>query len=172
MTARPESYIISYWHTPITMTRPFKCRNIRSNPKAYYFKPRAVPVCELEETVLQLDEFEAMRLADLEGMEQETAAGKMSVSRQTFGNILASARRKVADAIVNGKALNIQGGIVKMQGRHFICYDCKNEWGAPHGTPRPEKCPKCASVNIHRAPSERGPVRAGFGRGRCRGRAK
>lgn len=156
------------------MTRPFKCRKIHSNPRAYYFKPRAIPVCELEEVVLQLDEFEAVRLGDLEGMEQEKAAEKMAVSRQTFGNILASARRKVADAIINGKALNIQGGSVKMQGRHFVCSECKNEWSAPYGTQRPDKCPKCNSANPHRAPGERGFARTGFGqrRGKCWGRSK
>ena len=99
------------------MTRPFKCRRITSAPRAYYFKPRAVPLCELEEVVLQLDECEALKLADLRGKEQKESAALMKISRQTFGNILASARQKVSDAIVNGKALKIEGGPVEVMRR-------------------------------------------------------
>jgi len=67
----------------------------------------------LEEVNLTLDEVEAMRLADIRGMYQEDAAKKMGVSRQTFGNVIASARKKTADAILNGKALKISGGAVR-----------------------------------------------------------
>ena len=97
----------SYWHMPITMTRPLKCRKITAEPRAYYFKPRAVPMCELEEVSLRLDEFQALKLSEVDGKEQAEAAAAMKISRQTFGNILASARRKIADAVVNGKALKI-----------------------------------------------------------------
>ncbi len=97
------------------MTRPFKCRRVTSQPRAYYFKPRAVPLCELEETVLQLDEFQALKYAELDRKDQQTAAAVMKVSRQTFGNILSSARRKLADAVVNGKALKIEGGPVELR---------------------------------------------------------
>jgi len=95
------------------MTRPCKCRRVRCRPDAMYFKPRAVPLSMLEEVVLSMDELEAMRLADLEGLYQEEAAGKMMISRQTFGNIIARAHKKVADALVNSKALKIEGGAVK-----------------------------------------------------------
>jgi len=64
-------------------------------------------LCELEETALLLEEFQALKHADLDGREQAAGAAAMGVSRQTFGNILASARRKLADAVVNGKALKI-----------------------------------------------------------------
>ena len=100
------------------MTRPFKCRKVTSEPRAYYFKPRAVPLCELEEIILQLDEFQALKHSDLEGREQAAAAAAMRISRQTFGNILASARRKLADAVVNGKALKIEGGPVEVMRGH------------------------------------------------------
>jgi len=96
------------------MTRPFKCRKITAEPRAYYFKPRAVPLCELEELTLRLDEFQALKYAELDGKDQAAAAAAMNVSRQTFGNILASARRKLADAVVNGKALKIEGGPVEV----------------------------------------------------------
>lgn len=99
---------------PLTMTRPFKCRKITAEPRSYYFKPRAVPLCQLEENILQLDEFQALKYAELDGKDQAAAAAAMKVSRQTFGNILASARRKLADAVVNGKALKIEGGPVQL----------------------------------------------------------
>lgn len=100
------------------MTRPVKPRQITSEPRAYYFKPRAVPLCELEETILQLDELQALEHADLKRRGQAAAAAAMRVSRQTFGNILASARRKLADAVVNGKALKIEGGPVELRRPH------------------------------------------------------
>jgi len=89
------------------MPRPFKCRRIAGSPGTDYFKPRGIPLAELEEAELTLEEFEAVRLADLAELYQEEAAGKMNISRQTFGNIIVSAHRKIADAIVNGKALKI-----------------------------------------------------------------
>lgn len=89
------------------MARPIKCRLISCNPAARYFKPIGIPLRELEEIVLGMDELEAMRLADLEGLYQADAAEKMGVSRQTIGNILNSAHRKLADALLNGKALRI-----------------------------------------------------------------
>jgi predicted DNA-binding protein (UPF0251 family)/predicted Fe-Mo cluster-binding NifX family protein len=73
-------------------------------------KPAGIPARELEEVVLGFDEAEALRLADLEGLYQDAAARSMGVSRPTFGRILESARRKAADAILNGKALRIEGG--------------------------------------------------------------
>jgi predicted DNA-binding protein (UPF0251 family) len=72
---------------------------------------------ELEEVVLALDEFEALRLADLEGLYQEQAAERMNVSRPTFGRILEAAHRKLADALVHGKALRIEGGPVQQEVR-------------------------------------------------------
>lgn len=89
------------------MARPIKCRRISCTPAARYFKPVGIPLRELDEIVLGLDELEAMRLADLEGLYQVDAAAKMDISRQTIGNILNSAHRKLADALLNGKALRI-----------------------------------------------------------------
>jgi uncharacterized protein len=89
------------------MSRPKKCRCINCSPNTSYFKPKGIPLVHLEEVLLSLDEFEAIRLADHEGLYHEEAAVRMSVSRATFGRILDSARGKVADAIVNGKALKI-----------------------------------------------------------------
>ena len=100
------------------MSRPCKCRRIGVNPRINYFKPRGIPLDQLEESALTIDEFEAIRLADLDGLYQEEAAKKMDVSRQTFGNIIQSARKKIADALVHAKALRIEGGVVEMTRHH------------------------------------------------------
>jgi predicted Zn-ribbon and HTH transcriptional regulator len=118
-----------------------------------------------------MDEFEAIRLADLEGLYQEAAAERMKVSRQTFGNIISSAHKKTAEAIVGAKALRIEGGVVEILDRPFVCYECGNQWALPYGSGRPEECPKCKSTNIRREPQGRDCARAGefgYGKGRCR----
>ena len=97
------------------MSRPQCCRRIAGRPIASVFHPAGVPVHDLDEIVLTLDEFEAIRLADLEGLYQEQAAERMSVSRPTFGRILAAAHRKVAEALAHGKALKIEGGTIRME---------------------------------------------------------
>ena len=149
------------------MPRPFRLRRVCCRPDSNYFKPRGIPLDVLEEVNLTMDELEAIRLADLEEMYQEDAAKKMDVSRQTFGNIIASAHKKIADTLVNSKALKIEGGVVKMMERHFVCYDCKHEWTSPHGAGRPNECPQCKSTNIHRTAQDRGWARGrGFASGR------
>ena len=95
------------------MPRPCRCRRIRCRPDTNYFKPRGIPLDVLEEVNLTLDELEAIRLADLGELYQENAAKKMNVSRQTFGNIINSAHKKIADALLNAKALKIEGGTVE-----------------------------------------------------------
>ena len=90
------------------MSRPKKCRCVGCNPNVYYFKPRGIPLVELEEVSVHLDELEAIRLADYEGLYHEDAAQKMKISRATFGRILDEARHKVAEAILKGKALKIE----------------------------------------------------------------
>ncbi|MEO0085644.1 MAG: NifB/NifX family molybdenum-iron cluster-binding protein [candidate division WOR-3 bacterium] len=92
------------------MPRRKRCRWVTADPAANFFKPRGIPMAGLERVVLGLDEVEAMRLADLEGRYQEEAAAAMGVSRPTFGRIVEAARRKVADALLNGKALAIEPG--------------------------------------------------------------
>jgi predicted DNA-binding protein (UPF0251 family)/DNA-directed RNA polymerase subunit RPC12/RpoP len=141
---------------------------IDCEPCVTYFKPGGVPVMELEKMSLAMDEFEALRLKDLEGLEQEQAATAMNVSQPTFHRILESAHKKVTDALIKGKAIGIEGGDYvireKEEERLFKCYDCRNEWQEPYGTGRPSECPKCNSTNIHRAPGDRGYGRCG-GRG-------
>jgi predicted DNA-binding protein (UPF0251 family) len=92
------------------MPRPYNFRRVCHLPQSSYYKPRGVPLSALQHVNLTIDEFEAVRLADLEGLYQEDAAQKMNVSRQTFGRIVDSAHKKIADVLVNGKALSIEGG--------------------------------------------------------------
>jgi len=89
------------------MARPMKCRKVACDVTVSYFKPQGIPMRDLEEIELELDEIEAIRLADLEELYQADAAARMGVSRQTFGNIIARAHKKVADALLGGKALRI-----------------------------------------------------------------
>ena len=102
------------------MPRPFCPRRIAGWPSAKVFKPAGVSMRELDEVIMTLDEFEALRLADLDGLYQEQAAEKMKISRPTFSRIVDSARRKVADALVHGKALRIEGGPIH-QGVRRCC---------------------------------------------------
>jgi predicted DNA-binding protein (UPF0251 family) len=133
------------------MTRPKCPRLIQGFPNTKYFKPRAIPLSELEEVALTFDEFEAIRLADLEGLYQEVAASKMKISRPTFGRIIELAHKKVADALINGKAIKIEGGVFKMPSKRvFACSDCEHIWEEPFGTGRPQACPNCAKDNFHR----------------------
>jgi uncharacterized protein len=96
------------------MPRPRNCRRICQKPVSNYYKPRGIPLSALELVNLTFDELEAIRLADLEGLYQEAAAQQMNVSRQTFGRIIDSAHKKIADALVNGKALSIEGGHIEI----------------------------------------------------------
>ncbi len=81
------------------------------------FRPKCKPLNELDGVVLSIDEFEAMRLACLEGMKQKDAAKVMKISRPTFSRIVASACKKVTEALVNVKAIRIEGGCCTIGGR-------------------------------------------------------
>jgi len=151
------------------MARPCKCRHVNGEPAINYFKPCGRPLRLLTEVVLSIDELESIRLADLKGWEQAKAAGLMKISRPTFGRIVGKARRIIADALVNGKALKIEGGdYITAPKRKFHCPDCKHICEIPYGTERPANCPKCRSKNIHRAKQGRGYARyGGTGHGPC-----
>jgi predicted DNA-binding protein (UPF0251 family) len=91
------------------MPRPRKNRRVCVNPSVLYFKPRGIPIFELEEVVLEHDELESLRLADLLAYSHERSALEMNISRATFGRIVEKARKKVVDGIINGKAIRING---------------------------------------------------------------
>lgn len=92
------------------MPRPPKCRRIACEPTVTFFKPQGIPITELRESSLPVEGLEALRLADFLGMSMEEAAARMHVSRHTFGRILTAARSAVAEALVQGRALRIEGG--------------------------------------------------------------
>jgi len=132
------------------MGRRHLWRKVSSIPPVTYFKPAGIPMSSLEEINLLIEEAEAIRLKDLEGLEQEECARKMNISRTTFSRILDSARQKVANALLNGKAIRIEGGNFEMAVRRFKCVS-GHEWEVPFETmisAPPEFCPKCETPSI------------------------
>ena len=102
------------------MPRKPKCRRVEFLPDVTYYKPAGIPLRFLEEVSLSLEEVEAIRLRDIEGLEQEQAAKRMHISRPTFQRVLSVARQKIADALLGGKAIRIRGG-------NFELNICKSE---------------------------------------------
>jgi predicted DNA-binding protein (UPF0251 family) len=136
-------------------------------PEVTFFKPAGIPLAHLEEILLSVEEAEAIRLRDLEGLEQEECARKMLISRPTFHRVLGSARKKLADALLNGKAIRIEGGNFEMAIRRYKCGEDGQEWDVPFEkivTGLPQVCPSCDNPNVY-------PVHApGFGFAGRRGR--
>ncbi|MBM4140236.1 MAG: DUF134 domain-containing protein [Nitrospira sp.] len=150
------------------MSRPVCLRRVGCFPESNYFKPRGIPLSMLEEIILTVDEFEAIRLSDFAGFYQEQAAKRMNISRQTFGRIIESAHKKVAEALVKGKALKIEGGVIEMaETRKFRCSDCNHTWDIPYGTGRPADCPSCKGKNIHRTDEDKGYAKVSIRQRRC-----
>jgi predicted DNA-binding protein (UPF0251 family) len=132
------------------MGRQRRWRRVDFLPPVTYFKPAGVRLAHLEEVRLCVEEAEAVRLNDIEGLEQDECAQKMSVSRTTFARILLSARQKMADALLNGKAIRIEGGNYEMAVRRFRCEE-GHEWEVPFEVmvkEPPELCPTCNTSHI------------------------
>jgi len=127
-----------------------KWRRVTFIPEITYFKPVGSPVKIPKEVNLSIEEAEAIRLNDLEGLGQEECAQRMSISRPTFHRVLASARSKLADALLNGKAIRIKGGNFEMAIRRFRCLN-GHEWDVPFETmiaAPPQFCPTCNTPSI------------------------
>jgi predicted DNA-binding protein (UPF0251 family) len=125
-------------------------RRVDYLPKITSFKPAGVPLAQLEEIRISIEEAEAIRLKDLECLEQEECARKMNVSRPTFARILQSGRQKMAEALLNGKAIRIEGGNYELTKRSFRCGN-GHEWEVPFEImvkKPPELCPTCNTTNI------------------------
>ncbi|MEA1959624.1 MAG: DUF134 domain-containing protein [Chloroflexota bacterium] len=155
------------------MPRPMKWRRVAFIPQFTYFKPAGIPMRALDEVALSVEEAEAIRLKDLEGLQQEECATLMYISRPTFHRVLESARTKIADAIINGKAIRIDGGNFEIATRRFRCGNDGVEWDAPIepiAPARPLICPECNSPQVQPVipPGFHGHGRGG-GRGRHRG---
>ena len=130
------------------MARPAKPKLVGEAPKTDYFKPRGIPLSQLEEITLNIEELEALRLVDLEGMYQEDAAKEMGVSRQTIQRMITEARAKVIEALVAGKALRIEGGnyIIREGGGHYRCGRGGGQGPSRYGRRgRGWNCPSCDS---------------------------
>lgn len=135
------------------MARPTKWRKIENVPTVPYFIPSDKDFPEAEKNILKLEELEAIRLKDLEGMEQEECAAKMEVSRPTFQRILSSAREKVADSLINGKTILIEGGNFTLNICPVKCSHCGKEWLESYENLEIIKrgeylCPGCGSQEV------------------------
>ncbi len=145
------------------MVRPHRKRKVRFSPDITYFKPAGVPIRELEEEVLKMDELESLRLCDAEGLKQEEASKKLNISQPTMFRILSNARKKIANALIKGKAIKIEGGDYEMiqprgrgRGRGFggpamncVCPKCGYNQIKRAGIPCLSiKCPECGSQLI------------------------
>lgn len=136
------------------MARPTKWRKIEGKPAMPYFIPSEHGNSEAEENVLLLEEVEAIRLKDLEGLEQAECAEKMEVSRPTFQRILLSAREKIADSIIHGKMIHIEGGNYTLNICTVRCGSCQYEWKERFENIQKVKngnyvCPTCGSKEVH-----------------------
>jgi len=153
------------------MPRPPKCRRVESVPNITFFKPAGVPMGVLDEVILSVEEAEAIRLKDLECLEQQDGASRMNISRATFQRILTSARQKIADALLHGKAIRIEGGDFEIAWHRFRCRN-GHEWEVSSEVvagSTPEVCPTCNTPVIEPY-LEAGFYRTGRGRRRRRGR--
>jgi predicted DNA-binding protein (UPF0251 family) len=153
------------------MPRPPIERSVAGVPRITLFKPAGVPARELDRLRLAVDELEAIRLVDLDGLSHEQAAEALGVSRQTVGRVLERGRAKVADALVGGKAIEISGGQYRVEPQQLRCFACKEQWAARSLAPDAASCPRCGSddVAVCRGPGGRC-GRPGGGPGRRSGR--
>ncbi len=129
------------------MPRPTKFRRVEFFPENNYFVPWGKPKCEIHEVVLKVEELEAMRLKDIEELNQEQCAERMEISRQTFQNIIDSARKKVAIALTEGKAIKISGGHYTTKLCKLKCMDCGDVYEINYEQDR-HVCPNCRSEKV------------------------
>jgi predicted DNA-binding protein (UPF0251 family)/DNA-directed RNA polymerase subunit RPC12/RpoP len=135
------------------MAKPTKDRRVQYPPSVVYFKPQGIPMVQLEQETLTVDEYEAIRLVDKDGLDQEQAAERMGVSRATCARIVERAHKKVAVALTEGKAIRIEGGNVVLKVNRYRCMDCGSLWEAEFSDeasvdePVPS-CPYCHSARV------------------------
>jgi predicted DNA-binding protein (UPF0251 family) len=135
------------------MAKPKKDRRVQYPPSVVYFKPQGIPMVQLEQETLTVDEYEAIRLVDKDGLDQQQAADRMGISRATCARIVESAHRKVAEALTEGKAIRIEGGNVVLKQNRFRCLECGALWEGelpPQAAEQPGEasCPECSSNRV------------------------
>jgi predicted DNA-binding protein (UPF0251 family) len=141
------------------MPRPQSHRFVHEPPLFCEFKPIGIKGQDLEQILLTLDEYEAFRLADQLGFSHEEAAGEMEISRPTFTRLINHARKKIADFIIQGKMLTIEGGQVHFKNNIIRCLDCGHMFKSNMNITISE-CPACHSKNLLN-------LAGGFGHGQC-----
>lgn len=137
------------------MPRPRKGRHVQCLPVTSAWRP-AEAAAGTETIVLTIDEFEAIRLKDEQGMEQGACAAEMQVSRQTFQRILSSARLKLAAMLVAGSALRIEGGDYRLSPGRHRCPSCHREFVVSDAEVEAAHCPHCRRHADGCSPSGRG----------------
>ncbi len=150
------------------MTRPKKNRNVGSPPRFNSFKPVQVPIVKLEPVILSLDEYEALRLADYKGLDQADASELMGISRPTFTRLVEKARFKITDFLINGKSLQIEGGVVHFMGNRIRCLNCGLIIEQDINAAVLIRCPKCGSGKLQNLAEQFGHGQCCQGRGRGR----
>ena len=141
------------------MSRPERERSVYTPPFFTEFKPIGIPSKLLKETLLSLDEYEAFRLADHMGLSHNEAADEMEISRSTFTRLIEKARKKIADFLIEGQVLTIDGGNIHFRNNIIRCRDCGYMFKTKIGASFTE-CPECKSKNLLN-------LAGGFGHGRC-----
>jgi uncharacterized protein len=120
-------------------------------PRCTRFKPVGRRLGETGEVRVLTEELEALRLKDLEGLDQLASAERMGVSRPTFQRVLRSARGKVAHALIEGLTILVEGGDYELAARELHCRACGHNWEEPHGSGRGREsfpCPQCGSMDV------------------------
>lgn len=128
------------------MPRPKKCRFVMQEPGVTFFKPQGIPLRLLEHAVITVDELEALRLSDLLGMSHEEAAKQLKVSRPTVTRMLARAHQAIAEALVHGKAIRIEGGDYVLEGLEGHCPKCGAASATAAGQTNAEVCGNCGAT--------------------------
>ncbi len=141
------------------MGRPQKNRKVYTPPIFTDFKPAGISVKDLKKISLTLDEFEAIRLSDFLGMSQEEASEEMEISRPTFTRLIEAARKKLADFLINGRFLNLEGGNIHFRKNIIKCQKCEHTFHISFDI-NIKYCPYCNSSELIN-------LAGGFGHGKC-----
>ncbi|MCB9503722.1 MAG: DUF134 domain-containing protein [Deferribacteres bacterium] len=129
------------------MRKPYRKRRIEEPPSFQHFKPCGIPRRQLKTISMSIDEYEALRLADYQGLNHAQAAEKMAISRPTFTRLIEKTRHKIATAIIDGMELTIGGGNIEFANTFHRCRDCGNERLGPAHRKKPD-CPACGSTHF------------------------
>ena len=155
------------------MAKPKKERQVQYPPTVVFFKPQGIPLVQLQQVILNVDEYEAIRLVDYDGLDQEKAAEKLGISRATCARIVEGAHKKIAEAITQAKAIRIEGGSFVLKKNLMRCMECGRVWettvksGDKNGKKVAKQnpaCPQCSGSRLLNLGEAVGGYRRGRGR--------